>query len=112
MVPMNNEHLTGLSPDPAQITPAISQNNGSINFMGPESEIDEDILALGVKLIDVAPAIRAKLGDSAPGNQSKWLFAIGTYSQLPSAEIYQHRSFQILDLGFWWHMKEGRVMNQ
>ncbi len=109
---MNNEHFPGLSPHPAQVSPAAGQHNGRVNFMGAEREIDKDILAVGIKRLDISPAIRLKLSDSAPSDQSKWFLFGGRDRKLPASKVYQHFGFQILDLAFWWHMKEGRVMDQ
>lgn len=112
MISMDNEQLPGLAAYPADVSGAIGQHNGCVDFMRPESEVYEHILSMGIELVNVVPAIRAKLGDGPPCHQSEWFLFGGRDSQFSSSQIYQHRGFQILDMALWWHFNERRVMDQ
>lgn len=98
---MDNEHFPVLAAHPADVSPGGCFNKSGHEFKVPESEIDEQIFAIGIELLNIFPAFRVKLSDCPPGKERMGAITGRKYEKRFPSKVHQYHQFEILDIIFW-----------
>lgn len=107
---MNNERSLSFTSNPADVAAGDTFQVPGHQFKIAKSEVNEEIFAIGIELINIFPAFRAKLSDCAVAEERAGSITEREYQKCSPAQIHQHSQFEILNIIFWRDIQVPHVM--